>query len=95
MAGIVKWRSNPGLRDAIAAIGVDGIARACIISDQAVSQWTSVPARRVAAVAKASGIPPWKLRPDLYPKDLFKNDHVMRLVSETIANEVGGGADSN
>lgn len=37
------------------------------VTPQAVSQWKSVPAGRVIAVEKATGISRSELRPDLYP----------------------------
>lgn len=38
------------------------------LSSQAVSQWKRVPAERVIAVEKITGIPRHELRPDLYPE---------------------------
>lgn len=39
------------------------------VTPQAVSQWKTVPAGRVIAVEKATGISRSDLRPDLYPAD--------------------------
>lgn len=37
-------------------------------TSQAIGQWTQVPAERVIAVEKATGVPREKLRPDIYPE---------------------------
>lgn len=37
------------------------------ITSQAISQWDRVPALRVLEVERASGVPRYELRPDLYP----------------------------
>ena len=42
------------------------LARAIGIGDSALSQWDRVPAERVVAIEKATGIPRRLLRPDLY-----------------------------
>lgn len=56
------------LRRAIdAAGGPTKLAKALGVTHSAVSHWTRVPAERVLAVAKASGIAPHLLRPDIYP----------------------------
>lgn len=39
------------------------------LSSQAVSQWKRVPAERVIAVEKVTGISRHDLRPDLYPRE--------------------------
>lgn len=39
------------------------------ITDQAVGQWKRVPAERVLAVEKLSGVPRHELRPDIYPPE--------------------------
>jgi DNA-binding transcriptional regulator YdaS (Cro superfamily) len=39
------------------------------VTPQALSQWHRVPARRVLAVERASGVPRHELRPDLYPQE--------------------------
>lgn len=43
------------------------IARELNITPGAVTQWQEVPAKHVLAVAKITGIPRHRLRPDLYP----------------------------
>lgn len=42
------------------------IARALGISRGAVAMWSRVPSDRLMAVARATGIPAWELRPDMY-----------------------------
>ncbi|MBF0326010.1 MAG: helix-turn-helix domain-containing protein [Alphaproteobacteria bacterium] len=37
------------------------------ISQAAVSQWREVPVARVPLLAQASGVPDWRLRPDVFP----------------------------
>jgi DNA-binding transcriptional regulator YdaS (Cro superfamily) len=37
------------------------------ITSQAISQWKRVPAERVLEVERATGVPRYLLRPDLYP----------------------------
>lgn len=39
------------------------------VTSQAVSQWKRIPAGRVIAVEKATGIPRHELRPDIYPDE--------------------------
>jgi DNA-binding transcriptional regulator YdaS (Cro superfamily) len=43
------------------------IARGCGIKVTAVYQWSRVPAERLPQVEKISGIPRWRLRPDICP----------------------------
>lgn len=43
------------------------LARLIGVTPQAISQWKAVPANRVIAVEKATGVHRSKLRPDLYP----------------------------
>jgi DNA-binding transcriptional regulator YdaS (Cro superfamily) len=64
--GLEKIRNTRG----IAAI----IARELQITPQSVSDWERVPAERVLAVEKATGIPRWELRPDLYPRYDFEGE---------------------
>jgi DNA-binding transcriptional regulator YdaS (Cro superfamily) len=45
------------------------IAKECGISTAAVSKWPKVPAERVLAVERATGISRHRLRPDVYPED--------------------------
>ena len=49
--------------------GVRPLALPLEISPQAISQWRRVPATRVLAVEKVSGVPRHELRPDLYPPE--------------------------
>lgn len=49
--------------------GVRALARSIGIDHAAVSRWTRVPAERLFAVSRATGIPPEKLRPDLFRED--------------------------
>jgi DNA-binding transcriptional regulator YdaS (Cro superfamily) len=43
------------------------VARELGITRAAVTMWRRVPAERVAAVERVTGIPPHELRPDLFP----------------------------
>lgn len=45
------------------------VAKALKITHGAVSQWRRVPADRVNEVARITGIPRSRLRPDLYPPE--------------------------
>lgn len=45
------------------------LARRIGVTPQAVSQWKQVPANRVIAVERATGINRSDLRPDLYPPE--------------------------
>ena len=49
--------------------GPQALARILGVTSQAISQWKRVPATRVIAVEKASGVSRHVLRPDLYPRD--------------------------
>ena len=50
--------------------GPSGLAHALgDLTPQAVSQWKRVPAERVIAVEKATGVSRNELRPDIYPPD--------------------------
>lgn len=63
----IDVRRDDGLRAAIlAAHGVNNLARQIGVTSQAISQWERVPADRVRAVVRATGVPDWQLRPDLY-----------------------------
>ena len=54
---------------AIKAVGNRSrLAKAIGLTREAVRRWTRVPAERVVAVEKATGVPREKLRPDLYAK---------------------------
>lgn len=60
---------NEALSRAIkSAGGLAKLAEPLGISMQAVSQWDEVPALRVLAVERLSGVPRHELRPDLYPE---------------------------
>lgn len=45
------------------------LARALNLTRQAIYQWRRVPAQHVISVERITGIPRFKLRPDLYPED--------------------------
>ena len=58
---------NPGLIDAIAAVGSQSeLARRLSISRAAVCHWRRVPFRHLRALAEMTGVPRERLRPDLY-----------------------------
>lgn len=60
---------EPGLQQAIdAAGGVSELARKIGIAQPSVSNWSRVPAERVAAVEHATGVDRALLRPDLFSK---------------------------
>ena len=50
-----------------ARIGQAQLARCLGISPQAISQWRSVPVRRVIEVERLTGVPRHELRADIYP----------------------------
>lgn len=59
--------SDQGLTKAIEAAGSRSeLARRLGISQQAVSQWRTIPLRQIVAVEQATGVPREELRPDLY-----------------------------
>ena len=43
------------------------LARKLGIKAQSIQNWKKVPAERVLDLEKITGIPRWKLRPDIYP----------------------------
>lgn len=45
------------------------ISKACGISTSAVAQWTRVPRRHVDKVSEVTGIPKFRLRPDLHSEE--------------------------
>jgi DNA-binding transcriptional regulator YdaS (Cro superfamily) len=45
------------------------VARKLEITRGAVAQWDRVPAERIGAVSRITGIPPQILRPDLFPDE--------------------------
>lgn len=68
------WKTDPSWHSAtLEAVAKTGgpyvLGPRLGIAPQAVSQWIRVPAHHVRAVAKLSGIPMSKLRPDLYDPD--------------------------
>jgi len=64
-----------GLQQAIdAAGGVSELARKVGIAQPSVSNWTRIPAERVAAVAEVTGLERARLRPDLFGKPGMPSD---------------------
>jgi TorA maturation chaperone TorD len=69
--------SDPGLREAIRAVGgVTELARKLGISQPSVSNWERVPAARVRSVEAATGVSRAVLRPDLYAAEPDQRDEV-------------------
>lgn len=60
---------SPKDRAIEAAGGVTRLSEAIGVTRSAVSQWPRVPAERVIAVEKATGVPRQELRPDIYPPE--------------------------
>ena len=59
-----------GLRLAIEAAGSMGkLGKTLGISAQAIQQWREVPAERIIAIEKVTGIPRERLRPDLFRRE--------------------------
>ena len=58
------------------------LAKALGISQSAVSQWNRVPAERVLAVEKLTGVSRSLLRPDLYPFEAA-NDNYLPISNES------------
>lgn len=48
--------------------GVPALAREFKITRSAIYQWSRVPAGRVLRISELTGIPCWRLRPDMYPR---------------------------
>ncbi len=48
--------------------GMASLASKLGIKRQALYQWKRIPAERVIAVERATGVPRYELRPDLYPR---------------------------
>lgn len=46
--------------------GQTALGRALGIKPQSIQKWTKIPAERVVAIERATGIPREQLRPDLY-----------------------------
>ncbi len=64
---LTGMRYDHGLQTALDAIGgPTALSRALGVVPSAITQWTRVPAERVPAVSAATGVPRWRLRPDLY-----------------------------
>jgi DNA-binding transcriptional regulator YdaS (Cro superfamily) len=55
--------------------GQSGLARAIETSQQRVWKWVNVshsaPAEMVLAIERATGVPRWQLRPDIYPPEEY------------------------
>jgi len=49
--------------------GVNAMARTFELSRQAISKWDQVPFKHLSRIAKETGIPRQRLRPDLYEDD--------------------------
>ncbi len=51
------------------------MAKACGVSQPTVWGWLHqkgmLPAKHVLTVSKRTSIPPWELRPDIYPPEIF------------------------
>lgn len=47
--------------------GPTELARRLNIKAPSIHSWRKIPPKRVLTVAEITGIPPWELRPDLYP----------------------------
>ena len=63
-------RPADALRQAIRKLGgYTALARELGVSRPAVAQWRQVPALRVLAVERLTGVSRHELRPDLYPVD--------------------------
>ena len=60
---------NDGLRRALVALPTTKLAVELGITHSAVSQWRRVPAERVLAVERLTGVSRHDLRPDLYPQE--------------------------
>lgn len=52
--------------------GIAWLARAVGVRKQALSRWDRVPLDRVPAVSRATGLPKYKIRPDV--PDIFSHD---------------------
>jgi DNA-binding transcriptional regulator YdaS (Cro superfamily) len=62
---------TPLQRAATAVGGVPKLAEALGISRPAIYQWDEIPADRVIAIERITGISRHDLRPDLHPRDNF------------------------
>ena len=60
-------RKNKALIEAITAGGgLQPVSKALKITPQAISQWDRVPAERVLALERITGVSRYSLRPDIY-----------------------------
>lgn len=64
----VKRYTDPAMIHIAKNRAWSAVAEACGIKRQAPFQWRRVPAERVIAVAKATGLARHFIRPDIYPK---------------------------
>jgi DNA-binding transcriptional regulator YdaS (Cro superfamily) len=66
-----EMRDRPAiLQDAItAAGGLSTLAKSLALSPSTICEWSQIPAGRVIAVERVTGIPRQQLRPDIYPAD--------------------------
>lgn len=63
-------QTERALKRAIAACGgPKALAGQVGVTAQAICQWDEVPPLRVIAVERASGVPRYELRPDIYPPE--------------------------
>jgi DNA-binding transcriptional regulator YdaS (Cro superfamily) len=85
---------NRALKDAIkAAGGVTALAREIDVTSQAVSQWDKVPANRVLAVEKATGVSRQRLRPDLFGEATLPGAATLALLRKWRKERAGKPAD--
>jgi hypothetical protein len=90
MTGARKARTDPALRQIFAVRGLAvRVAGACGISRQALDHWEKVPQRHVVTVSSIIGMPPQKIRPDLFTKSVRAN--VAKRRSSPNAKRVGAG----
>ena len=72
---------DDALREAIAAAGgLRALARMLNMAHQALSTWRRVPPLRVLEVERLTGIPRTRLRPDVYPPELYPPDKFTKVV---------------
>jgi hypothetical protein len=64
----VRWMREAKDEAITKAGGPGEVAKLFEISTQAIGQWDLVPAERVVPLSTASGVPPHRLRSDLYPE---------------------------
>lgn len=67
-------KSTP-LQELVAEVGTYRLAKMLGIKHPSIHTWLrtgQVPAERVLAVEKATGVPRYRLRPDLYPPDEYR-----------------------